>query len=47
MKVGAENKKAWLYYGELKNGKKHGKGKMIWSHGAKYEGTFKDDQREG
>lgn len=47
MKIGSEGKRNWLYVGDLKNGKRNGKGKMVWSHGAKYEGHFKEDMRDG
>jgi uncharacterized protein (TIGR02145 family) len=35
------------YIGEWKNGKRYGKGKLIWLVGATYEGDWKDDFRDG
>lgn len=35
------------YFGEFCNGKKQGKGKMIYQNGTEYEGEWKNDQREG
>jgi hypothetical protein len=35
------------YSGELKDGKKHGHGTLIFSDGTKYVGEFKDDVIHG
>jgi hypothetical protein len=35
------------YEGELKDGKRHGKGKYVYANGAVYEGDWKDDKRHG
>ena len=35
------------YDGDLKNGKKHGRGVYRWANGAVYEGDYKDDKRHG
>lgn len=35
------------YKGEIKNGKKHGKGEMIYQNGTKYNGDWLDDQFSG
>ena len=35
------------YYGELKAGRKHGKGVKTWPGGDRYEGGFVEDRREG
>jgi len=35
------------YVGEVKNGKRHGKGTFTWPNGNKYVGDFKDDKRTG
>ena len=37
----------FLYRGTFENGKKHGKGIMIWFNYDVYEGEFKDDKMEG
>lgn len=47
MKLGSDNKKAWLYLGDIKDGRKHGKGVLIWSFKAEYKGDFRNDMREG
>ena len=36
-----------IYEGELKNGKRHGKGKYTYKDGDIYEGEFKDDKKDG
>ena len=35
------------YEGQMKNGKRNGKGIMKWTDGEIYEGEFKDDFRQG
>ena len=35
------------YTGDLKSGKRHGKGKMVYDSGNTYEGDFKDDKFDG
>ena len=35
------------YIGGRKNGKKHGRGKMTYSHGSVYIGNWKNDKKEG
>jgi hypothetical protein len=35
------------YHGELKAGRKHGKGLKIWPNGDRYEGEFVEDRKEG
>lgn len=35
------------FEGEVKDGIRHGKGKMTWRDGSVYEGTWKDNLREG
>merc|ERR1711998_126339 len=35
------------YVGQMKNGKKHGFGKLTWDSGAVYVGEYKDDNRDG
>lgn len=35
------------YTGDLIGGKRHGKGKMVYSSGNTYEGGFKDDKFDG
>ena len=35
------------YIGELKNGKRHGKGTYYWNAGDKYEGEWKNGKRNG
>jgi hypothetical protein len=32
-----------IYYGEILNGKKHGKGIKTWKDGDRYEGSWKND----
>lgn len=36
-----------VYTGEVLNGKRHGKGKLVWPSGDVYEGDWKDDKRNG
>ncbi len=36
-----------MYEGQVRNNKKHGKGKMIYNDGDVYEGEWKNDQQEG
>jgi hypothetical protein len=36
-----------LYEGDLKDGKRHGKGKMIYNNGDVYEGDWKEGKRHG
>lgn len=36
-----------VYEGEIRNGKRHGKGKYTWSDGSFYEGEWKDDRKDG
>lgn len=35
------------YFGEIKDGKREGQGKMVFKSGAEYIGTWKNDQMEG
>ena len=35
------------YIGQIKNGKKHGQGKMTYNNGDIYEGPWKDDKKHG
>lgn len=35
------------YFGQYKNGKRHGEGKQIWHDGSIYEGQWKDDRTNG
>ena len=35
------------YEGETKNGKEHGKGKLIWADGNSYDGDFRDGKCHG
>ena len=35
------------YYGELSDGKKHGRGIFKWKNGAVYEGVFEENQISG
>ena len=35
------------YFGEVYNGKAHGKGTKVWSDGAQYVREFKDDAQNG
>ena len=37
----------WHYMGEVKNGKRQGKGKILFPDGGYYEGEFKDDNYHG
>jgi len=37
----------FTYEGEFKNGKRNGKGKFVFDHGATYEGEVKDDKYDG
>ena len=39
--------KEGVYYGEFKDGKKDGKGEMLYANGTIYIGDFKDDKRNG
>merc|ERR1719460_2221381 len=36
-----------VYVGQMKNGKKHGFGKLTWADGEVYVGEWKDDNRDG
>ena len=36
-----------IYTGEIKDGKRNGKGTQIWDNGAKYEGEWLNDQVHG
>ena len=36
-----------VYVGDLKDGKRHGQGKLTFSDGRKYEGEYRDDKRHG
>ena len=36
-----------VYEGEVKDGKKHGKGKMTWADGDVYKGGYKDNKPHG
>ena len=36
-----------VYYGELKNRKKHGVGIMMYINGKVYEGAWENDQKQG
>merc|ERR1712072_721321 len=36
-----------VYVGQMKNGKKHGFGKLTWADGALYVGDWKDGKRNG
>lgn len=36
-----------IYTGQIKNGKKHGQGKMTYDNGDVYEGPWKDDKKHG
>ena len=40
------NEESYIYTGELKNGKRTGKGKCVWDYGT-YEGDFQDDSFHG
>ena len=37
----------WHFMGELQNGKRQGKGKILFLDGGYYEGEFKDDNYHG
>ena len=43
----SNNKACGKFIGELKNGKKEGKGTAYYNNGDKYEGEFKNDLRDG
>ena len=43
MKIGGESGKKWLYLGSLRNGKRDGKGKTVWTNGTQYEGEWRND----
>ena len=34
-----------IYKGNFRQGKREGKGKMVWSDGSVFDGMFKDDER--
>ena len=36
-----------IYEGHLRNGRRHGRGKLWYANGAKYEGDWIDDERHG
>ena len=36
-----------VYEGEFENGKKNGKGKLVWDNGSTYQGEFKEDLVHG
>lgn len=36
-----------VYTGQILNGKRHGKGKLVWPNGDVYEGDWRDDQCTG
>jgi len=36
-----------IYFGNLKNGKKNGLGKLVWASGVTYEGEFRNDEMYG
>lgn len=36
-----------VYTGEVVDGKRHGKGKLVWRNGDIYEGDWRDDKRHG
>lgn len=46
-KYDTDNKVIYTYKGKLKDGKKHGKGSMVWANGDKYEGDFQDNDGHG
>jgi hypothetical protein len=35
------------YEGDWREGKKHGRGKLIWTNGNYYDGGFANDERDG
>ena len=36
-----------IYYGQYKNGKRHGRGEQVWPDGSVYRGYWHDDQSSG
>ena len=44
---GIKNYRNEVYKGELKNGRKHGKGKVTYPDGTSYEGEFKNGEKHG
>jgi len=36
-----------FYRGEFREGKKHGKGILVWPNGNQYDGMFEDDLQHG
>ena len=45
--IGTLTGKNYLYRGEFKNGKRHGRGRIDYADGAYYEGEYKDDLKHG
>ena len=39
--------KGSIYLGQFKHGKRHGRGRQIWTDGSYYEGYWKDDMANG
>ena len=37
----------WVYEGEVRNGKRHGEGKLTFTNGNVYEGSFQNDLFSG
>jgi hypothetical protein len=45
--IEGEWKKKSEFTGEMKDGKKHGRGFLVWANGNSYEGNFKDGKQHG